>query len=82
VAQDEPARIRQRHRARAARPLDQLRTDQSLQGRDLLRDRRLGVAEAFRGAAEARLLGDRLERGQMTQFDPEPSIEFHDHHEL
>jgi len=81
VAQNEPAGFRQRHRARAARPLEQLRSDQTLEGGDLLRDGRLRVAELRRGAAEAALLGDRLERGQMTQFDAEPTIEFHDQHE-
>ena len=61
----------------AARPLDQLLADDPLQGRDLLADRRLGVAEPFRGPSERAGRGDRLEGGEVPQLDAEPTIRFH-----
>jgi hypothetical protein len=38
----------------------------------------LRVAERLRGAAERALAGDRLEGGQVTELDAEPTIRFHD----
>src|SRR6476661_1142575 len=64
--------------ARAARPLDQAIADQALERRDLLADGGLRVAQPDRGAAEAALLRHRLQGSQVPQFDPEPTIRFHD----
>ncbi len=72
------AGLGQRDGARAARALDQLQADRPLERGDLLRDRRLRVAEALGGAREGALLGDRLERGQMAGLDPDESITRHD----
>jgi hypothetical protein len=64
----------ERHRARPARALDEPRADDPLEQRDLLADRRLGVAERPRRAAERALAGDGVERGEMPDLDPEPTI--------
>ena len=62
-------------------PLDEPLADHALERLDLLADRGLRVSEPLRGAAERALLGHRLERGQMPQFDPEPSIRSHNRNE-
>ena len=59
-------------------PLDQPQPDDALERRDLLRDRRLRVAETLRRPPERALVGDRLERDEMAQVEPEPAIRFHD----
>jgi hypothetical protein len=59
---------------RGARALDQPRPHDPLEQRDLLADRGLRVAERPRGAAERALAGDGVERGQMADLDPEPTI--------
>ena len=61
--------------------LDELGADDALERLDLLADRRLGVAEPLGGTAEGSLLGDRLERREMTNLDTEPSIRAHDQYE-
>ena len=81
VTEQDPARLGQRHRARPAGTLDQALADDALEGRDLLADRRLGVAELLGRAAEAALRRNRLEGGQMPQFDSKPSIRFHDQYQ-
>ena len=81
VAEEELARLRERDAPRSARALDEPLADHALERLDLLADRGLRVAEALGGAAERALLGDRLERGQMPQFDPEPSIRSHNRNE-
>ena len=55
--------------------------DDALERLDLLRDGRLGVSQRDCGAAEAAFAGDRFERGEVTELDPEPSISFHDRNE-
>ena len=78
VAQEQLARLGQGDRPRPARPLDELLADDPLERRDLLADRGLGVAEPFGRAPERALRGERLERGEVPQLDPEPIIRFHD----
>jgi hypothetical protein len=78
VPEQELAGLRQGHASRPARPLDKALVDDALEGLDLLADRGLRVAEALGRAAARRLHGDRLERGEMPQLDPQPSISSHD----
>ena len=78
VPEQDPARLRQRDGPRAARALDQPHPDDALERRDLLRDRRLRVAELLGGPPERALVGDRLERDEMAKIEPEPAISFHD----
>ena len=78
VLQDELARLGQLDADAAARALDEPLADRALERRDLLADRRLDVAEARRGTPEGPLAGDRLERRQVAQLDPEPLIVRHD----
>ena len=68
------ARLGHRDRARAAGALDELLPDDALEGRDLLADRRLGVAELEGGAAERARPGDRLERREVPHLDAEPVV--------
>ena len=74
VAQEQVPCLGQRDRARAARALDELLADDPLERRDLLADRRLGVAQGVRGPAERRLAPDRGQRDQITQLQPGPAI--------
>src|SRR5581483_1916330 len=67
VPQQPPPRLGQRHRPRSARALDEALADDPLERRDLLADRRLGVAELLGGTAEGALAGDRLEGGQVAK---------------
>ena len=78
VRREHLAGLGQRDRARPAGPLDEARADDALERRDLLRDRRLRVAEALSGTREGALLGDRLERSQMACLDADESITRHD----
>ena len=78
VPEEDLAGLGERDRARAARPLDQAQPDDPLERRDLLRDRRLRVAEPLGGAPEGALVGDRLQRDEMAEVEPEPAISFHD----
>ncbi len=81
VAEEELARLGQGDAPGAAGPLDEPLADHALERLDLLADRRLRVAEPFRGTAERALFGHGLESRQMPQFDPEPSIRSHDRNE-
>ena len=67
---------------RAAGPLDELLADDPLERGDLLADGRLRVAEPARRAAERALLRHRLQRGEVPQLDAEPTIRFHNRHQL
>ena len=78
VAQEDRAGLGERDGAGAAGALDELEPDDALERRDLLRDRRLRVAEALGGSAERALVRDRLQRHQMAQVEAEPAIRFHD----
>ena len=78
MPQEQPPRLGQLHRPRAARAFDEPRADQPLEGRDLLADRRLRVSQGGRRPPERAVLGDRLERGQVPQLDSQPLIRFHD----
>ena len=81
VAEQELAGLGERYRPRPAGTVEEALPDDPLEGRDLLADRRLRVAEALCRAAERPRLRDRLEGGEMPQFDPEPPIRFHDRHQ-
>ena len=74
VAQEQLAGLGHRDRARPARALDELLADDALECRDLLADRRLGVAELERGAAERAGAGHRLERREVAHLDAEPVV--------
>jgi hypothetical protein len=77
VPQQQLARLGQGHLPRPTGALDELLADDPFQRRDLLRDRRLGIAERCRRLAERHLTCDRLERDQVTELDAEPAIRFH-----
>jgi hypothetical protein len=81
VLEQDPPRLRQRHRARPARPLDEALADDPLEGGDLLADGGLGVAEPLRRPAERALGRHRFQRGEMAQLDAQPSIRFHDRYQ-
>ena len=78
MAEQDPAGLGQLDGARPAWALDEALADDPFERRDLLADGGLGVAELFGRAAEAALGRNRLQGGQMPQFDSEPSIRFHD----
>ena len=81
VAEEQGTGIRDAHAARPAGALDELLADEALELGDLLADGRLGVAELARRAAEGQVPRDRLERRQMAELDPGPSITFHNQNE-
>ena len=74
VAEQQLPGLGQRDRAGAARALDQLLADDALEGRDLLADRRLRVAQLDRRTAERALALDGVEGRQMAQLDAEPGV--------
>jgi hypothetical protein len=78
VREHDLAGLGQRDRARAARALHELQSDCALERGDLLRHRRLRVAEALGRAREGLLLGDGLQRSQVARFDSDESISRHD----
>ena len=82
MAQKQLARLGQRDRLRPPGPLDEALPDDPLEGRDLLADRGLGVAEARRGTAERALARNRFESDQMPQLDAQPTIRFHNRNQL
>jgi hypothetical protein len=71
VAQQQLPGLRQRHRPRPARPLDEPFADGPLESLDLLANRGLRVAEPDGGAAERALTRDRLEGQEVAQLDAE-----------
>ncbi len=64
------AGLRHRHPTPAAWTFEQLHVGDSLEDRDLLADRRLGVAEPASRGRERAGLDDRLQGGQMAKLDP------------
>ncbi len=78
VAVEHHAGLAQRDRPRPAGSLDELHADGALERGDLLRDGRLGVAEALGGTREAARLGDGAKRHQVPDLDPGESISRHD----
>jgi len=78
VSQEDLTGLGQRDRSWAAGPLDEPEADDAFERCDLLRDRRLRVAETLCGAPEGTLVGDGLERDEMAQVEPEPAISVHD----
>ena len=69
VIEQDLACLRQRHRARTARPIDQAMADGFLERGDLLRDRTLRVAEASGRLRERSGLGNGLQGHQVANFD-------------
>jgi hypothetical protein len=67
------ARVGERERLRDAWAVHELRPDDALERGELLADGRLRVPEAARCAVERRLLGEGLERSQVSDLDPVPS---------
>jgi hypothetical protein len=61
------------YRLRPAGALDQLLADDALERRDLLADRRLGVAELRRSTIERRFRCDRVEGQKVSKLDTDPS---------
>jgi len=78
MTEQERARLRERHCARAAGALDERLADDLLERRDLLAHGGLRVAEALRRAAERALVRDRVERREVAQLDAEPLISLSD----
>ena len=74
VPEEQLARLGERDCPRASRSLDELLADDPLERRDLLADRRLRVAKSFSGPPERALAGERLQGGEMPQFDAQPPI--------
>ena len=68
MGQDQGAERGDPHRLRPARPVEHCPADGLLQGRDLLADRRLGVAQPGGGPAERALIGDGGHGGEMPQL--------------
>ena len=78
VTEEDAARLGQGDRARASRALDEPEPDDALEGRDLLRDGRLRVAEPLGSATERPLVGDRLEGDEVAEVEAVPAIRLHD----
>ena len=81
MTKEQSAGLGQRDGAGASGALDELLADDPLEGRDLLADRRLRVAEALGGPSEGALARDRLQGGQVPDLDPKPTIRFHNRNE-
>jgi hypothetical protein len=81
VAQEDRAGGGQRDRARAAGALHEPRSDDPLEQRELLADRRLRVAESPGRPAERALAGDRIECGEVAYLDAEPTIRISHQHQ-
>ena len=80
AVQQQAAGGRGRDRGRAARPVQEWRTDDRLERCDLARERRLGVAERGRGGSERAEPRGRLERGEVAHLEPPPGlIDISDH---
>ncbi len=74
MAEEELAGFRERHRPWPAGALQQPGTHEPLERGDLLRDRRLGVAQRLGRAAERPLARDSLEGCEVPELDSEPLI--------
>src|SRR5262249_51783949 len=77
MPQEDAPGVRDRDGPGPARAVDEALADKALERRDLLADGRLRVPQPGGGAAEAALLGDRLQGRQVAQLDPEPMIRLH-----
>ncbi len=64
---------------RAAGTVEDRVADDPFERRDLLADRRLGVAEPFRGAAEGAFRGDGVQRHQQADVEVPQSAHEHQH---
>jgi hypothetical protein len=69
VAEQHLAGLGQPYAAGAGRALDQTPSHEPFEGRDLLADRGLDIAEPRGGAPEGALFGDSLEGGQVADLD-------------
>ncbi len=74
MPEEDPAGLGERDRSGPTGSLDEAEPDDALERGDLLRYRRLCIAEPLRGLPERALVGDRLERDQMAEVEPEPAI--------
>jgi hypothetical protein len=76
MLEHEDAAVRQLDRVPPARMPDyQPVRDDALEARQLVADRRLGVAEVVAGSAQRTRLGDRDERGQVAHLERRPALE-------
>ena len=73
VAQEPEPGLGRRHGSPAAGTVEQRQPGGALERRDLLADRRLRVAELGGGAVEGTALDDRLECGEVPDFDASQS---------
>ncbi len=78
VAEQDLAGFGEGDRAWATGALDESQPDDPLERCNLLRDRGLRVPELLRRLPEGTLVGDCLERDEMTKIESEPAISFHD----
>ena len=78
VAREDEAGLGEGHLCAAGGALEQALSDDLLQGRDLLADGRLGVAEHLGASRERARLGDRRKRGEMPEVEAWPKITHHD----
>ena len=69
VTQENPTGLRERDVTRSTRSVDQALPDDLLECRDLLADRRLGIAEGGCRLAEGTLPPDRFQSQEVPQFD-------------
>jgi hypothetical protein len=77
VTKQQETNLRERHRARPARPYDKSFTDNSLEGRHLLADRGLAVTESDPRATKRSLRGDRSKRVEIPKLDTRPALHGH-----
>ena len=84
VAQETLTCVRRGHRPPATGAVQELHACRVLERRDLLADRRLGVAELGARSTERPGLDDGFESGEMADLDTDQSIMFLDHivHEI
>ena len=78
VTREDGPRLCQRCLCATGRALEQALPDDLLQGRDLLADGRLGVAEHLGRPCERARLGNRRKRGEMPEVEARPKIAQHD----
>src|SRR4051812_45273949 len=78
VTREDGTRLSERCLCATGGALEQALPDDLLQGRDLLADGRLGVAEHLGCLRERARLRDRRKRSQMPQIEARPKIAQHD----
>jgi hypothetical protein len=81
VSQEQPAGVGEVDAAWAAGALDELLADDALELGDLLAHGRLRVAKLAGGESERPVPRHGVERHEVAQLEPSPSITFHDQYE-